>query len=253
MADFLLVPDAGKGSWCWGRVWGHLTAPSEHPPRLYARNSVGKVAVLELPTRGPLVDGEVTALTTDYCVSSLVEEARSRGLRDLVMVGQGMAAAVVLQAAAQMDPPPKRVVLLAGVIPDEGRSVLDMLPRVNRRKFKTPTRLSRKARKEFRLPKSVITSVYCNDLDSFDVVQVVGLFGPVPMEILKSRTFLGELPRNVPVTYVPLWRDRLVPLSLQRRMAERRPEIEVVGELDSCHEVTIERPKQVADILLRYA
>ena len=47
MADFILVADAGQGSWWWGRVWGHLTAPVESPPRLYARSSIGKVVAVD--------------------------------------------------------------------------------------------------------------------------------------------------------------------------------------------------------------
>ena len=36
MTDYLLVHGAGQGSWAWGKVWGLMTAPEEHPPRLHS-------------------------------------------------------------------------------------------------------------------------------------------------------------------------------------------------------------------------
>ena len=52
MTDYLLVHAAGQGAWSWGRVWGEMTSPVEHPPRLYAYRAVGKVFPLDLPGHG---------------------------------------------------------------------------------------------------------------------------------------------------------------------------------------------------------
>ena len=253
MADFLLVHDAGQGSWSWGRVWGHLTAPVEHPPRLYAGTSVGKVVALDLPGHGSRIAENTPGLTLEHFVGEVVSEIQSRGLHDLILACQGLAAPIVLQAAAKLDEPPRRIVLFAGIIPQEGKSSLDTLPRRSRLGFRMMVALSRVAKRDVRLPKAVITNFYCNDMDSFDVVQILGRFGPLPLELLRTRVYLGELVRNLPVTYVPLWRDRLIPTNLQQAMAARLGAIEIAPELDSCHQATIERPKQVADILLRYA
>ena len=251
MADFLLVHDAGQGSWCWGRVWGHLTAPVEHPPRLYARSNIGKVVALDLPGHGPLAREDTSSLSFDDFVSAVTGEVRSQGLHDLIMAGHGVAAPILLQAATKLEEAPRRIVLFAGVIPDEGKSTLDMLPRMNRLGFKMMARLNGIARMDFRLPKAVITNGYCNGMDPFDVIQIVGRFSPMPLQLFRARVYLNDLARNCPVTYVPLWRDRLLPSQLQRRMAERLGGVEIAQELDACHEVMTERPKQVADILLR--
>ena len=49
MTDYLLVHGAGQGAWTWGAVWGHLTSPVEHPPRLYMPGRAGRVYPLDLP------------------------------------------------------------------------------------------------------------------------------------------------------------------------------------------------------------
>ena len=265
MADFLLVHDAGQGSWCWGRVWGHLTAPVEHPPRLYGRGSEVKVVALDLPGHGPhgvndprhvlatRAEAGGAGTSLEKLASAVASQVKSQGLHDLIIAGHGMAAPVVLKAARMLDEPPRRIVLFAGVIPGEGKSCLEMLPRLHRLGFKMMSRMNGAFRREFRLPKAVITQVYCNGMEPFDVIQIAGRFSPLPLPLFNTRLQTDDLAPACPVTYVPLWRDRLIPSQLQRLMAGRLAGAELARELDSCHEVMIERPKQVADILAGYA
>ena len=175
------------------------------------------------------------------------------GLDDVLLVGHGASAPVVLHAAAKLERPPSRVVLLAGILPSEGKSLLDTLPRLHRMGMKASARMSRLARRDVRLPKTVIEHVYCRGMDPFDVIQFSGWFTPLPMRFFRSRVYLNDVARPCPVTYVPLWRDALVPLSLQHKMSSRLDDIEMAAEMDSCHEVMLERPGELADLLLRYA
>ena len=253
MADFLLLHETGQGSWCWGAVWGHLTAPVEHPPRLYSKGSAVNVITPDLPGHGSRGQEDTSGLTLDDFVSAVTNEVESQGLRDLILVGHGAIAPILVQAATRLEQPPKRVVLFAGIIPDEGKSPVDMLPRPGRLGFNILTRLQRANGKRLKLPMPVITNLYCNGMDPSDVIQIVGRFCDLPTQLVRTGIYLDGLTRNFPITYVPLWRDRLLSSERQRRMAERLGGVEVVRELDSCHEVMIERPRQVADILLRYA
>ena len=253
MTDYLLVHDAGQWSWFWGKVWGHLTSPVEHPPRLHSMGNVGNVLALDLPGHGPRAGGGKDVPTFDHCVSAVVEAVQNQGLHDLVMVGHGVAAPILLQAATELEDTPKRMVLFAGLIPSEGKSLLDMLPRSSRLAFRAMATVSRMAKKELRIPKPVVNYVYCNDMDPFDVIKIVGHFTPLPLDLFRAKPFLNYAAPRYPVTYVPLRRDRLIPVALQRRMADRLWSVEMAPELDSCHEVMIERPGEVADLLLRYA
>ena len=247
MTDFLLVHGVGQGAWAWGRVWGYLTAPVEHPPRLAVAAAAARVESLDLSSQEALVRGGL-----DEWVEAVSDAVNSRGLRDLVLVGHGVATPVVLQAVAQLETPPKRVVFLAGVVPKEGKSPLSVFPRSVRLGFRLLNLLNGVARKDMRLPKAFVTHYLCNGMDPFDVIQIMGLFTSLPVGLLRSRVSLDTFTDHFPVTYVVLWRDRLLSPELQRTMAERLGKVEVV-ELNSCHQVTIERPKEVAELLLKYA
>lgn len=254
MTDFLFVPDAGHGAWSWGRVWGHLTAPVGNPPRLHVRGRVGKVISLDLLGQGSQArNGGPGAYPEDF-VSAITDEVGSQGLQDLILVGHGISAPLLLHAASRLEVAPRRIVLFAGAIPYDGKCALDMLPPLNKLAFKIMSRrLNGRPKGQIKLPRTVIDNLYCNGMDPGDVTQIVGRFAPFPPQMLKTKLYLSTLPTNCPITYVPLWRDRLFPPGLQRRMASRFPGVEVAGELDSSHEVLIERPRRVAEILLNYS
>lgn len=254
MADFLLVHDIGQGSWSWGRVWGYLTAPDRHPPALYAKSRVGQVISMDLPRHvvRPMEE-DMPALTFDDFVSSVVDEVKARDLRDVILVGHGLSAPIVLQAASILEVPPRRVVLFAGAIPDAGRATVDVLPTLKRLSFRMLARMKRVSKYEFRLPKMVLTGLYCNGMDPFDMIQIVGRYTPLPSQLVRTKIRLSDISSICPITYVPLWRDKLMPSQLQSRMAERLVGVEVENQIDSCHQVMMERPKQVADILVKYA
>ena len=174
MVDFLLVHDIGQGAWAWGKVWGYLTGPVEHPPRLAVVTAAGRVVSPDLPYH--------PTAGLDAWVTSVTEAISSHGLRDLVLVAHGVSAPVALQVAVQLETPPKRVVLLAGVLPKDGKSPLSTLPLPFRLALKNPL-----ARGNTKIPKALITYYLCNNMDPMDIIQIVGRFMPVPAALLRSR------------------------------------------------------------------
>ena len=90
-----------------------MTAPVEHPPRLYAYRPADKVFSLDLPGHGADSDGDTATVLMDECVQSIVRAIDHHRLRNVVLVGHGFAGSLILQAAAQLPTPPKRVVLIA--------------------------------------------------------------------------------------------------------------------------------------------
>ena len=252
MTDYLLVHGAGQGAWTWGPVWGYLTAPEEHPPTLYKRRRANRVHPLDLPGHGSDADGDTAAVRLEECVQAITRAVERERLRDLVLVGHGFSGSLVVQAAKEMSVAPKRVVLVAGIVPAPQRPLLSACPKRTRAAFRLFSTLSTMSRQEFKLPKPAITGFLCNGMDSMAVVQLQGLFGPLPTRVLKSRLSMevSELP--CPVTYIVLTEDKVIPPDAQRRIAERFEDVETV-EIESCHQVMAQRPKELAEVLLRYA
>ena len=252
MTDLLLVHDAGHSSWVWGQVWGHLTAPPAHPPRLYEQSSLGKVIAMDLPGHSSRDATGDARLTFSDFASSITNEVRNQRLSDVVLVGHGVSAPLLMQAAADLEVPPKRVVLFAGVVPGPGKRVVDVLPRKLRLAFMAIAEFNSVVKREVKLPRAAITSIYCNGMDPFLMIPAVGRFTALPVQLFRSRLYLPDLSQKCPVTYVPLGRDKLVPPALQQRMAAAIRGGGISESLDTCHEVMIEQPQQVAEILLRY-
>jgi pimeloyl-ACP methyl ester carboxylesterase len=191
-------------------------------------------------------------VSLEECVQAIVGAVEREGMSDVVLVGHGIAGLLLLQAAGQLPHPPKRLVLIAGIVPDSQQSMLSVFPQSTRKAFRLLEALSRVTRQDLRLPRWVIANYLCNGIDPMEVVHILGSFGPMPTRVLTTRVAASGLKTPCPVTYVILTQDRVLPPHIQHRMAGRIPDVEVL-QLDSCHQVTLAKPRELADLLLRYA
>lgn len=248
MTDYLLVHGAGQGAWSWGEVWGYMTAPVEHPPRLYAQRKVGRVFPMDLPGHGTDAGGDTATVQIEECVQAIIRTVERLQLRNLVLVGHGFAGWLIMQAASLLPEPPKRLVPLAGLVPAEGRSMLAEFPWETRACFQALAGVSTALGKDVKLPREAINRYLCNGIEPMEVVQNIGYFGPLPTRVFKAKVTRNGLDLPSPVTYIVLTQDRVVPPPVQRRMAQRIPNADIM-ELDSCHQVTQHRPRELAEIL----
>ena len=251
MTDYLLVHGPGQGSWVWGKVWGLMTAPVEHPPTLHKPRRANRVHPIDLPGHGPDVAGDTAAVRLDECVEAITHAVEQEQLKDLVLVGHGVSAGIVLQAAARLPAPPKRLALIGGSVPEGKRPLISGCASRVRTGYKLFSFLSSLSRKELRFPYPFISNYLCSSMQTMEVVQILGFFGPLPTRLLNSGVSLDDgLPS--PVSCIVLTQDRLVPPQSQRRTAARLNSEEVL-EIDACHMGVWQRPQEVADALLRYA
>ena len=252
MTDYLLVHGAGQGAWSWGRVWGYMTAPVEHPPRLYAGHPANRVYALDLPGHGGDASGDTAAVPLEECVHSVTRTVEREGLRDVVLVGHSFAGPVVLQAARELPQSPTRVVLVGAIVPEEGRDMLTVLPQRIRNAYRVLALSSKMLGRDFKVPSPAIHRYFCNGMDPMEIVQWVGFFGALPTRALSSKVSLAGVDVPCPVTYVLLKNDRVLPAETQRQMAGRLRGADVV-EMDSCHQPMLQKPKELAGILLGVA
>lgn len=253
MTDYLLVHGAGQGSWVWGKVWGLMTAPVEHPPTLHKPRRANRVSLVDLPGHGPDVRGDTAAVRLEECVDAITRAVEQEQLRDVVLVGHGVAGAIVLEAAQRLPTPPKRLALLGAVVPEGQRPLISACANGARSGFHLLSLLSALLRQESRFPRHAINRYLCNSMDAMEIVQILGFFGPLPTRLLNSRMSpetSADLP--APLTCIVLTQDRLVTPDTQRRTAQRLNSEETL-EVDACHMVVWQNPQAVADALLRYA
>ncbi|MBI4336841.1 MAG: alpha/beta hydrolase [Chloroflexi bacterium] len=252
MADFLLVHDAGHGAWSWDRVWGLLDdtrrqrEPIQH--ELYAASNT---LAADLPGHGTrYCTGAKAPITLADCVSAVVAEAQAAGLQGPVVAAHGLSAMIALEAARQLKSRPRRLVLLAGVVPRPGGSPWQALPTSARLAFAVMGLLPGAPKGYLRFHRELVLKLMCNDMPyHMASTLVLGHLRPFPSAPFRHPTSPSDYQLPCPVTYVVLGRDRFVPPEAQRQMADRLAGAEVV-EIDSSHEVLATQPEQVAHLLL---
>ena len=251
MTDYLLVHGAGQGAWAWGRVWGRMTAPEEHPPVLYKSRRANRVLPIDLPGHGADARGDTSAVRVEECVESIVGAVEREGLANVVLVGHGFSAGLVLLAASELSTPPKRVILVAGIVPPQQRPLISACARRARIGYRLRSFFNAMSGRELKLSRPAIETYLCNEMDVMEMAQMLGFFCPLPTRLLNSRIALGDSIPS-PLTYVMLTKDRLIGIDVQQRTAERLS-IEDTLEIEACHQVMWEKPGELAEALMRYA
>ena len=252
MPDFLLVHGAAQGAWSWGKVWGHMTAPEDHPPRLYGPRQATRVRALDLPGHGADAGFDVAVVDFAESVRTITNIVEREKFTDYVLVGHELGGTLALQAAAESSAPPKHIILLAGVVPRYGGSIVSAYPLPARAMIRMCKTLGAVLGRDFTLPLSAMKRYWCRDLDPMLQNQAIGHLGRMPLRMLTQPISLDLNQIQCPVTYVVLTDNRLISPARQRAMAGRLPDATIV-ELDAGHQAVVQKPRELAEMLLATA
>jgi pimeloyl-ACP methyl ester carboxylesterase len=222
---FVLVHGGGHGAWCWDAVVPLLAAPA--------------VAV-DLPGRGTR-PGDLSSVTIEDCVNAVATDIVRHDLTDIVLVGHSLAGVTAPAVAARLPKRIRHLVLIAGFVPPEGRSVVDTLPFGIRQI--TRTLLPRSATR--RMPKTLIRRTLCNDMTRQQAAAVTERIGPDAPALMGAPVSFAGLSDDLPRTYIRFTRDR----NLSARKAAWMAAAIGAGEpidIEAGHDGIISRPEQVA-------
>lgn len=114
MVEFVLVPGAWHGGWCWKRLIPLLRA---------AGHAVYPLSLTGLGERAHLASPETGLDTHVRDVTSLLE---CKDLREVVLVGHSYAGMVVAGAAGRLPMRVKHLLILDGFLPAGGQSLVDI-------------------------------------------------------------------------------------------------------------------------------
>ena len=249
MTDYLLVHGAGQGAWSWGKVWGHMTAPVEHPPPLYRPRQAVRVRAVDLPGQGSDAAGDVGLVDIAEGVQAIANVIEREEFRDYVIAGHELGGTIALRAATELPIPPKRVALLAGIVPTNRWKPVSAYPLLARMSIELSKTLGSVIGRDIQAPRALLSSYVCKGLDPMQRVQTVGHLGPLPLRMLTESVSLDLDALPCPVTYIVLSGDRLISPAQQRAMAARIPGATVV-EMDAAHQAPAQKPRELAEILL---
>lgn len=222
---FVLVHGGGHGSWCWDALAPLLAAPA--------------VAV-DLPGRGPR-PADLSRVTIDDCVHAVVTDIVRHDLTDVILVGHSLGAVTVCTVAARLPQRIRHLVLIAGFVPPQGRSVVDTLPFGIRQIARAS--LPRSATR--RMPKALIRRTLCNDMTRQQAAAVLERIGPDAPALMGDPVSFAGLPADVPRTYIRFTRDRNLSARKAARMAAAIGAGEPAG-IEAGHDGIISQPERVA-------
>ena len=244
-----MVHGAGQGAWSWGKVWGQMTAPVEHPPRLYRQRQAVRVRAMDLPGQGSDAALDAGMVDMSEGVRAITNVVEREGFKDYVIAAHELGGTVALQALSELQPAPKRLILVAGIVPSNGGAPISAYPGPVRTAVSMCKTLGALIGRDIQVPAGLVNNYVCKGLDPMQQVEIVGHLGPLPLRMLTQSVSvdLGSLP--CPVTYVVLEDDRMITPSKQRAMAARIPGATVV-ELDAGHQAAAQKPRELAELLL---
>jgi pimeloyl-ACP methyl ester carboxylesterase len=228
MTVFVLVHGGGHGAWCWDAVTPLLNAPA---------------LAVDLPGRGSH-PADLATVTQQACVDTVVTQILTRDLTDVVLAGHSLAGVTVPGVAARVPERIQHLVLFAGLVPPEGRSVVDTLPPGLRQL--TRLMLPRSATRK--MPTMVLRRTLCNDMDARKARLTLDRVGPDAPALMGQPVSRQGLPDGMPRTYVRFTADRYLTRRKAARMAANLGATRVL-EIGAGHDGVISQPGRVAAVL----
>ena len=252
MSDFLLVHGAAQAARSWSKVWGHMTAPQEHPPPLYRPRQAVRVRAIDLPGHGADQAQDTALVDLSESVGALAHVVQRENFTDYVLVGHELGGTVALHAAASLPTPPQHIVLVAGIVPAANAAPLSCYPLAARLLIRLSAAASSLSGRDIAVPAGALNRYWCRGLDPMQRIETIGHLNPLPIRMLTQKTTLNLDTLPCPITYIVLTGNRLVPPSRQRTMAARIPNA-AITELDAGHQAAIQKPRQLAETILAAA
>ena len=218
-ATFLIAHGAWTGAWSWRRVIDRLNHRGHrvHVPTLSG-----------LCERSHLAHAASITLSTH--VSDIVNEATWNDLDRLVLVGHSYGGFVIAGAAEKLGARVGSIVFLDAFIPKDGQSFADLAPGESLPEPWVPP--PPPAKDEYR--------------DDDDRNWVIGKVTPQPTATFTERLRITGAYLQVPKkTFIQASRG----VSAETAASLRRDSSWTVREIDSGHDVPVDRPQQLADLL----
>ncbi|MSQ40096.1 MAG: alpha/beta hydrolase [Dehalococcoidia bacterium] len=274
--DYVLVHGAGEGNWIWDGVQEALsrrarTYAAVHGSHLRPQSAVNQILAKDLPGHGYRRHEDPSRITLKDYVDAVVGWIEEDRLRNVVLVGHGMAGLILPQVAERLKGRIKRLVFLGALvpaqqpgalerlmfvnafIPDQEKTAAGGLPLTRRLPFLLRSLLKFHDKRGLRpLHKALAQTLLCNGMEAKEAGAVIGRLTTTPFLPLVTPVSLNSV-RGLPSTYVVFTQDRLLPPAHQRRMAKNLGSPEVV-ELPGGHiSGLVLQATAIADLLAGYA
>ena len=180
-----------------------------------------------------------TLTLADWAVAVL-DAATAADWDRFVLAGHSLGGATIAEVTRRAPDRVAHVVYVSAVVPEEGHTVLDMLP----------SEIFERAANG--LTDEVVRDMFCTDMDEDQVRFVLDHVGTEVLGVMTEPVTRAGTPPAMPTTFVRLARDNALPPATQdgciARLRHERDVVDVI-EIDSGHDVMISDPAALAAVL----
>lgn len=232
---FVLMHGSFQGPYAWQYVKAGLEKAGQ------------KVVVVELPGHGQDQTPPATLTLNSYRDKVIAAINNIPG--QVVLVGHSLGGAIITAVADSVPSRIDRLVYLAGFIPANGQSVID-LNSMDPDSQLTPALMPSVDFTTASVADSKLLPIFCQDGNDTVNQLLIANNRPEPAAPLYSKIVLKNPAAKVQKYYIHTSQDRAITISLQNRMVAAAG-IKNIYSINSSHSPQLSMPEQVTTILLQ--
>lgn len=243
--DFLFIHGGLRGGWCW--------EPTIEAMEAQGHQRLGKMVAPDMPGHGDYIDVRVEDCTIAGYVDTAVDAILTHDLRNLVMVGHSFAGLTMPYVVKRLPDRVRRVMFMACAVPAEGDSLEDLLASMGKTTGEGLRDRERRWAREWDLEYSTkrLGSRERAEWLLANLEKEKENQPPRPNAEKVHRDGFADL---VPLTWLLTVRDQAFPAEWQLKFRDRLGGERVgLERLDAAHDAMISKPRELAEVLLRYA
>jgi pimeloyl-ACP methyl ester carboxylesterase len=201
---------------------------------------------VDLPGHGT-EPGDLATLTIEQCVDSVVRQIGEAAIDRAVLVGHSMAGITLPGVATELGPDRvAHMVYVACCVPPQGGTVMSTL--------KPPISwiagaMSRFVKVSKPLPGPIAAWMFANGMTREQRRAVVAGLVPESGVVTRQVVDRSGMP-DLPTTWVLTRQDNSLRPALQREFAANLGNVDEIVEIDTCHNVMMSEPDELARVLL---
>lgn len=238
--DIAFIHGGGQGSWVWNDTIAALN--------IQPRGALGKILALDIPGCGIKRGRALEHLQPSDVARELIADIEAEELKNIVLVGHSLGGNV-MPALAELRPDLfKRLIYVSCSIPQQGQTVIELMGNglhgSNENEVGWP--VDRKTASSLER----YGAMYCNDMSAEQKSAFIANHegDEWPLSFFSTRDFDFKTMGEIPATYVICLADGSLPVSWQKRFAERF-KAERLIHIDAGHQAMITRPHALAEII----
>lgn len=238
--DIAFIHGGGQGSWVWADTIAAL--------KMQWGEALGKILALDIPGCGKKRGRALADLQPSDVARELIADIEEAELKNIILVGHSLGGNV-MPALTELRPDLfKRLIYVSCSIPKHGQTVIELMG--NGLHGSDDNEVGWPVDRTTTSQHERCYAMYCNDMsDEQKSAFMANHHGDEwPMSFFTTKHFDFKTIGVVPATYVICMADGSLPVTWQRKFAERF-KAERLIHIDAGHQAMITRPHALAEII----